>query len=60
MTRYKVEKCVSLAGKLPSGVRVGRVWVKVGTWKRRAVAERVAINLRRDLKDQEVRVTEHE
>lgn len=58
MARYKVQKCISLAGKLPSGVRVGRVWETVGTYKRVAVAERVAQNLRQDLKDQEVRITQ--
>lgn len=56
-TKYKVQKCVALAGKLESGVKVGRVWVLVGAWKRRAVAERVAQNLRQDL-DIEVRVTQ--
>lgn len=56
MTKFKVQKCVALAGKLPSGVRVGRVWVTVGVWKRRATAERVAQNLRQDLKNNEVRV----
>lgn len=55
---YKVQKCVALAGKLPSGVRVGRVWVTVGSYSRRPTAERVAQNLRVDLKDQEVRVKE--
>lgn len=53
---FKVQKCVALAGKLSSGVRVGRVWETVGVYGRRAVAERVALNLRSDLKDHEVRV----
>jgi hypothetical protein len=56
--KFKVQKCVALAGKLPSGVRVGRVWETVGTYGRRAVAERVAQNLRQDLHDNEVRVSQ--
>lgn len=56
--KFKVQVCVALAGKLESGVRVGRVWktVTVGRPKRRAVAERIAQNLRQDLKNNEVRV----
>lgn len=54
---YKVQKCVALAGKLPSGVRVGRVWETVAVYKRQAVAERVAQNLRQDEKDKPIRVT---
>lgn len=54
--KFKVQKCVALAGRLPSGVRVGRVWVTVGSWKSIAVAERVAQNLRQDLKNEAVRV----
>lgn len=57
MSKFKVQKCTALTVKLPSGVRVGRVWETVGTWKRRAVAERIAQNLRQDLHDIEVRVT---
>jgi hypothetical protein len=56
--KFKVQKCVALAGKLPSGVRVGRVWETIGRYKRLAVAERVAQNLRQDLHDNEVRVTQ--
>lgn len=55
---YRVQKCIALAGKLPSGVRVGRVWVTVATYKRQAVAERVAQNLRQDEHDAPVRVTQ--
>lgn len=55
-TKYRVQKCVALTGKLPSGVRVGRVWQTVGVWRREAVAERVAQNLRQDLKNNEIRV----
>ena len=51
---FKVQKCVALAGKLPSGVRVGRVWETVGRYERLAVAERVAQNLRQDLHDNPV------
>jgi hypothetical protein len=57
MSKFKVQKCVTLTGKLPSGVRVGRVWQTIGVYKRRAVAERVAQNLRQDLHDNEVRVS---
>lgn len=54
--KYKVQKCVALRGKLPSGVRVGLVWETVARYKKQATAERVAQNLRQDLKDQAVRV----
>jgi hypothetical protein len=57
MARYKVQKCISLAGKLPSGVRVGRVWETVAVYKNITVAERVAMNLRQDLKNNEVRIS---
>lgn len=52
MTKYKVQKCVALRGKLESGVRVGRVWQPVATFKRRAVAERIAQYQRQDLRHQ--------
>ena len=58
--RYKVQKCLALRGKLPSGVKVGRVWETTGKligYGHKATAERVAQNLRRDLPDNEVRVT---
>lgn len=56
MAKFKVQKCVALAGRLPSGVRVGRVWETIGTYKNRTVAERVAQNLRQDLKNEAVRI----
>lgn len=52
--KFKVEKRIALTGKLPSGVRVGQVWVNVEPKlrpKRRAVAERIAINARIDHDD---------
>lgn len=58
MPRYRVDKLMAHRGKLESGVKVGRVWVKVGVWKRRAVAERIAQNLRQDLPDNRIRVEE--
>jgi len=53
---FKVQKCVALRGKLPSGVKVGRVWTEVNRYSNETVAERVAQNLRQDLHDNEVRV----
>jgi hypothetical protein len=54
--KFKVQVCMTLAGKLPSGVRVGRIWETVGRYARPAVAERVAQNLRQDLHNNAVRV----
>lgn len=60
MTRktYKVQKCIALAGKLPSGVRVGKIWQTIATKRNRAVAERVAQLARTDDHDHQVRIIE--
>lgn len=46
---YKVQKQVDLPRKQPG---VGRVWQTVGTFKSRAVAERLAQYARTDLRHQ--------
>lgn len=48
--KYKVQECVALRGKLPSGVRVGRVWQTRFVRKNRTVAERLAQYQRIDLR----------
>lgn len=57
-TKYEVQKCLALRGKLPSGVRVGKVWQRIGVYGRRATAETVAQRLRQDEHDNQVRVIE--
>lgn len=55
---YKVQKCIALAGKLPSGVRVGRIWKTIATKRNKTVAERIAQLARTDDHDHQVRVIE--
>ena len=50
--RYKIQECTALRGKLPSGVRVGRVWQTRFVRKNRTVAERIAQYQRQDLRHQ--------
>lgn len=57
--RLTVEKMVTSAGRTPSGQRdkrVGTVWQKVATGKRRAVAERLAQLARVDNPNSLVRI----
>jgi hypothetical protein len=50
--KYKVQECTALRGKLPSGVRVGRIWQTRVVCKNRATAERLAQYQRQDLRHQ--------
>jgi hypothetical protein len=53
---YKVQKRLSLRGKLDSGVKVGQVWKTIKTTRNKTVAERVAQLERTDDPDHAVRV----
>jgi hypothetical protein len=59
--KYRVEKLVALSGKTAAGQSVksvGAVWVHMGTWKNRTVAETQAKRMRTDERDTLVRVVE--
>lgn len=57
--KLKVEKHVAYAGRTAAGQRVtttGNVWQKVSSPKRRAVAERIAMNVRVDNPNSLIRI----